>query len=67
MTFFNKLFLGVEKEFSHVCYPNLGLRMGRIVKMDSVVGYFLLAFHNVIVYKAKIFLGLAAFAPWNGS
>jgi hypothetical protein len=57
----------VENDFSHACYPNLGLRMGRIVKMDSVVGYFLLAFHNVIVYKVWIFLGLVAFAHYAGS
>ncbi len=52
----------MENEFSHVCYPNLASSTGRIVIMNSVVGYFLLAFHNVIVYKAQIFLGLAAFA-----
>lgn len=37
--------------------------MGQIMKMDSVVEYFLLAFHIVIVYKTWIFLGLAAFSP----
>lgn len=46
---------------SLICCSDSGLRMVLVLKRDLYVGYFLLAFHNVIVYKARISLGSAAF------
>ena len=46
---------------SLICCSDSGLRTVLVLKRDLYVGYFLLAFHNVIVYKVRISLGSAAF------